>query len=220
MQILVDLVKVGAIGASLAFLLLSFWLLRAEIRLKDAKNDPLPPRRWNLVAIFAFMIFSLLVFIGGVVSEILLSNSPLIVSYFLRDDVVRVRFSGWEYRPEDKKILLGFLEEARNIDYYVPQKQKQDFDVYVAVRKRDAMSYKQGSYPVLIGPYGIESQPDIEKVISDGDLAQLGSECIDLVAVGIERKDGRPAEIVSPFTPAKIAAKTIIFNWAYVCNHE
>jgi hypothetical protein len=51
MQILVDLVKLGAIGASLAFLLLSYLLLSRETGLKDSAGNPLPPRPTILQAV-------------------------------------------------------------------------------------------------------------------------------------------------------------------------
>ena len=47
MEILVELLRVGAIGASLAFLYLSFQLLQQELSLKDAAGNPAPAREGN-----------------------------------------------------------------------------------------------------------------------------------------------------------------------------
>jgi hypothetical protein len=40
MQLLINLIKIGAIGASLAFLLLSFRLLKGEQEVKDSAGSP------------------------------------------------------------------------------------------------------------------------------------------------------------------------------------
>jgi hypothetical protein len=212
-QTLVSLLKVGALGGSLAFLILSFWLLKAVLSNKDASNNPVPPSRGALFAIFSFMTFSFLFLVTGILAE----NSSLILAHFFKEDVSRVRFNKWQFFPETKKIVFGFLEEPRNMSYYVPAEKKRNFDVYVAVRKRDSTPYSQGTFPVLIGAFGIESRPDLDKTLDNQELAQLGDDCIELVLFGVQKKDGKSVEVNRPFMPNKVGSDMIVFNWAVVC---
>ena len=212
-QTLINLLKVGALGGSLAFLILSFWLLKAVLGTKDAANNPVPPSKGALFAIFSFMTFSFLFLVTGILAE----NSSVIIDHFFKDDVSRVRFNKWQYFPENKKIVVGFLEEPRNMSYYIPAQKKRNFDVYVAVRKQDSTPYLQSSFPVLMGAYGVESRPDLDKVLDSQELSQLGNDCIELVLFGVEKKNGKSIEVSRPFTPSKIGSDPIVFNWAVVC---
>src|ERR1700674_3088020 len=114
MQILVDLVKLGAIGASLAFLVLAFFLLRREQALRDNQNNPIPPRKTMLAAIGGFMCFALIFLLVGVISEFILKSGTDVLAVvnqlLFRNELVRVRFNSWEYSPEKNLVAFGFEE--------------------------------------------------------------------------------------------------------------
>jgi hypothetical protein len=100
MSVLVSLVKIGAIGASLAFLYLSYDLLKKELAL------PVGPRPRALAAISGLTIMALIFFIVGVLSEFMLTPRVMtaITERFISKELVRAHFYDWNFSPEDPSI--------------------------------------------------------------------------------------------------------------------
>src|SRR5690349_12967610 len=110
MQILVDLVKVGALGASLAFLYLSYDLLQKELALKDKDGQPQPPRKEGLDAIRRFRWSAIAFLLIGVASEFFLSNGGDVLrsvdEWAFGNRMERILFTRWKFLPESK--MVGF----------------------------------------------------------------------------------------------------------------
>jgi hypothetical protein len=221
MGILVDLVKLGAIGASLAFLYLSFQLLREEQRLKDKDGNPAAPRPLFLIAIANFRRAALTFFIVGVILEFFLSQGPQVLSAInqsiLKSDLVRVRFADWEFSPEAKKITFSFEENRADTSGFLPPAIKNKYAVYVGVRKKDATASGQGQYDLMLGPYPISNQNNLEKLLSYDELALLGKSCVQFTAFGILKSENGSADFKMPFMPAASPNRVTVFNSATAC---
>lgn len=222
MDILVNLIKLGAIGASLAFLYLSFQLLRDEQGLKDKDGNPVAPRPLFLIAIANFRRAALTFLIVGAVLEFFMSQGPQILAAvnqsILKSDLVRVRFSDWEFAPETKKIAFSFEENRADTAGYVPPAIKNKYAVYVGVRKRDATAPGHGQYDLMLGPYSISNQNNLEKLLNDSELALLGNSCVQFTAFGILKSENNDAaDVTKPFMPASSSNRVTVFNSATAC---
>lgn len=222
MQTLIDLVKLGAIGASLAFLLLSFWLLTAEQRLKDANKNPHPPRPEILKAIRRFGALALVFLIVGVASEFFLSHgTELIAAAYqmeFKNDLVRVRFNDWEYAPEKKLIGFGFEQNGVNTTGYVLPALKSQYDVYVGVRAKSATPFDHGEYKIIFGPFRLDNQSRLDQTLTPEQISLLGPDCVEFTAFGIPKIDGKTVAISLPFDPDKFGHHVSAFNTAGVCT--
>lgn len=220
--ILVDLVKIGAIGASLAFLYLSYNLLRKEISLKDSTGSPLPARSENLAAIRNFRWAALAFLLVGVTAEFLFAQAPPLISAWQRkffgNELVRVRFTNWEYLPEKQRLAFGIEENRVRSNIYVLPEQTNDYMVYVGVRRKTEAPPDQGEYDLVFGPYPISNQGRVEKVLSQAQLDKLGQHCIEFSAFGLEKKDSNNSAVSLPLKPAAVMNK--VFNTATACLPE
>jgi hypothetical protein len=221
MGLLVNLVKLGAIGASLAFLYLSFQLLRGEQTLKDKDGNPVPPRPLLLVAIANFRRAALTFLIVGALLEFFVSQGPEVLAAvnqsILKNDMVRVRFADWEFAPETKKITFSFEENRADSAGYVPPAIKNKYAVYVGVRKKDATAPGQGQYDLVLGPYQISNQNNLERTLSDSELAMLGNTCVQFTAFGILKSENDATDVKKPFMPAASPIRATVFNSATAC---
>jgi hypothetical protein len=217
MDILVNLVKLGALGASLAFLYLSYQLLQNESSLKDASNNPVPPRPAMLSAISKFRMSALVFLIVGVIAEIAVASAPSLLQHFLKSDLVRVRFSEWQFFPENKRIAFSFFENRLNTGLFILESEQKRFDVYIAARKKDGTPVNQGHYSVVAGPYEMSSQPLVEKILSAAEAEAIGNDCIEFAAFGLEKVSGKPAKVTAPFDPNNAPSRTVVFNTANAC---
>jgi hypothetical protein len=218
MQILIDLLKVGALGGSLAFLYLSFQLLQAERGLKDAANNPISPRPEILREIRRFRASALVFLLVGVTSELVLSNSANIVLYLLRSDLVRVRFDSWELAPENQTIAFSFLENKMDARQYILPREQGVYNVFVGVRKKDSTPYDYGQYKIVLGPYHVGSLSHTEKTLTTEEQQSLGGGCVEFTAFGIEQQNSKPAEISLPFVPNQAHGRVVPFHTAYACQ--
>ena len=216
MNILVELVKLGAIGASLAFLILSFWLLK-----KEQERDQ--PRADFLSAIVKFRRAALTFFVVGALLEFFLSQGPLVLAAvnqsILQKDLERVRFAEWEYSPESRKIAFSFEENRADTAVFIPSAIKARYDVFIGIRKKDATASGQGKYDLVLGPYPISNQTNLEHVLTDAELTLLGAGCIQFTAFGILKPENGTTEIAKPFLPA-VTPRTTVFNSATACLRQ
>lgn len=222
MSILLDLVKLGAIGASLAFLLLSYRLLKYETELKDKDGNPAQLRPQVLREIRKFRWSALLFLIVGVLSEFFLSHGTEVVAglheVLFRNELVRVRFNDWEFFPEKREIAFGFEQDRFSGSRYVAPGLSDRYQVYVGVRRKAGVAADQGQYDLMLGPYPISNQLAVPKTLTDDEMKALGSECVEFTALGIQREDGKPIEIKLPFDPGKWGGRVIVFNRASACK--
>jgi len=215
MQVLVDLVKVGAIGASLAFLLLSYWLLNKQLARTDANKVPIPPDPEVLKHIQKFRRSALVYLLIGVVSEFILSNSFDLVHYFLRSELVRVRFDDWEYFPENKALAFGFAQDRIDTGLYVLPSEQKNYQVYVGVRKKTATPYAQGQYDLLFGPYQIETLSRQKVDLTPEQIKALGNDCVEFTVFGID--SGKKGKLTAPVDVSAGPIKAHVFHAAYAC---
>jgi len=200
---------------------MSFQLLRDEQVLKDKDGNPIQPRPMFLLAIANFRRAALTFLIVGVVLEFFMAQGPLVLAAvnqsILKNDLVRVRFSDWEFSPEIKKISFGFEENRADSAAYVPPAIKNKYAVYVGVRKKDATAPGQGQYDLMLGPYPISSQSNLDKLLSDTELAALGNSCVQFTAFGVLKSETDATDITKPFMPASSPNRVTVFNSATAC---
>jgi hypothetical protein len=161
------------------------------------------------------------VLVIGVISEFLISNGveifAMLNQIFFREQLVRVRFNSWEFSPEKNQIRFGFEVNTSYTSNYVPPALASKYAVYVAVRRKDATPIDQGQYPVVLGPYKISNQIDLESNLSPSDVAALGSGCVQFVAFGILTPGDKSIEATAPFSPSSITQHVTVFNSATAC---
>ncbi|MGC2082967.1 MAG: hypothetical protein WA702_06335 [Bradyrhizobium sp.] len=222
MAILVDLAKLGALGASLAFLYLSFQLLKGEQELKDRDGNPAQPRSDILAAVVNFRRAALTFLVVGVLLEFFLTQGPVVIAAInqsvFNKSMLRVRFNAWEFSPETKYLSFGFEENRSDTAGFIPSALKNQYAVYVGVRKKDASAPEQGEYKVMFGPYSISNQHDLDRTLTDEELAQLGNGCILFTAFGVLRSGNNTPSLAKPFKPAEAQTPLAVFNWAATCS--
>jgi hypothetical protein len=221
-EILISLVKLGVVGTSLAFLYLSFQLLKGEQELKDNNGNPTAPRPILLTAIVSFRRAALTFFVVGVALEFFLSQGPAILAAvnqtLLKKDMLRVRFDTWEFSPEAKKISAGFEENRADTSAFIPAALKDSYSIYVGVRKKDATPAGKGQYGIMLGPYPLSNQHDLDRALTDDELSALGNDCVQFTAFGILKSDVDATDVAVPFKPSETAGKVSVFNSATACN--
>jgi hypothetical protein len=217
-------VKLSAIGASLAFLLLSYRLLAAERALKDHDGNPLPARPEILRDIRRFRRSALIFLIVGVLSEFFLTHGVEVIAaanqLLFRDELVRVRFNNWEYAPENQLIGFAFEENHVSTKNYVLPALKDQYDVYVGVRQKTAVPFNRGDFNLMFGPYVLGNQPRLNQTLAGNELALLGHDCIEFTAFGVPKVDGKTVDIALPFDPTKFSPQVSVFNSAGVCANR
>jgi hypothetical protein len=216
MQTLVDLVKLGAIGASLAFLLLSFRLLSRVLK----PGGPAPSAD-VLREIRRFRRSALVFLVVGIVSEFFISHGVEILAsvnqLIFKDQLVRVRFNDWDYTPQDKLLSFGFEENRANTRSYILPAMKDQYDVYVAVRQKGVTSFDHGDFKLVYGPYHFGNQGRIDHTLSAEELGLLGNGCVEFTVFGVPKVDGKMVQLQTPFNPDKLITPVSAFHAAGVC---
>ncbi|MGJ0391242.1 MAG: hypothetical protein ACR650_00540 [Methylocystis sp.] len=217
MQILIELIKLGAVGASLAFLILSYWLLQQEI----AKPDP---RVTILHEIRGFRVSALLFFLAGVSSELGLTYGgkalEMVEKFSLQSEIKRVRFYEWSYHPERDTVSFGFDENRTSAHRFIPSDSADRYSVIVGIRQQNGQPPEIGAYPLAAGPFpmgrqSVELNPSHEKIL------KLGNRCVEYVAFGVKDFINEEASADSAsFTPSKYSGRLVIFNTAAACLPE
>jgi hypothetical protein len=214
---LVDLARLGAIGASLAFLLLSYRLLASATKAKVTKPTVLREIR-------RFRSSALLFLIVGVFSEFFLSHGVEITTalsqLLLKDELIRVRVNDWEYDPATR--ALGFSLEENRIERkaYVLPKLRDQYDIYVGVRKHETEAFDHGQYRLMIGPYHLATQPHIVKQLTADEVTLLGKACVEFTVFAITKENGNTVTMTRTFDPSTFGHGATVFHSSVVCPSD
>lgn len=99
------LLRYGAIGLGLGLAVLAFWLLRNEQQVAK-------PRRQILTAVYVFMSFSLLLSVGGFVSEYVRSQSTADQRAI---EELKARADDLDKQVKEKEAALNNLKSTRQL---------------------------------------------------------------------------------------------------------
>ncbi len=226
LQMLIDLVKVGAIGASLAFLYLSQQLLKAELSLKDGAGRPISPRPEALSAIKQSRSAALVFLVVGVMSELLLSHTVdithALTQRLFSKEFAGARFQRWVFDPDAPSIAFEVERNQIQLARSVSPPMMLKTDLYVAVREKGENASNVGTYPLLYGPYQFGNIGLVEVSLKPEEAMKLGSRCAQFSVFGVLRTDDRPTSLRAPFEPGALATPPIVFDAASACvsSHE
>lgn len=209
-KFLVQLVQIGGIGGSLAFLLLGFTLLREEQRRKIA-------RRGVLVAIFAFMGVSFVFFLAGCGALILERNSERIVDYALKEwegnyvdaRLVQIGLNQWD-RPDKQHLSFTLTERPFQKGEWLSAGRRSEIQVIVAVRRNAGQPATRGTYPIAFGPYKFASRPRHEETLTEEQQAALGTGQVTFTVFGVPATTTVPDPIPVPLEPSKVPGLFVI----------
>jgi len=182
-NILIQLVQIGGIGGSLAFLLLGYYLLSKEQDMRDAQGNRLAPRPEVFEAIYRFLRYALIFFVVGIAAQIAVALMQGQLQRWSKLDVVQLIFDRWFYDPEHKRAIVSFSEAAFSDAPVVEKENRHSYDIYVGLRARESTGPTIGEYPVLFGPLDFASTANVERAVTSEQIATLGS-CVEFVLFG------------------------------------
>lgn len=212
-EILVQLVQIGGIGGTLAFLLLGYNLLVNEQGLKDAQGNPSTPRPQVFDAIYRFLRYALVFFAVGIAAQVGITLMQDRLQRWNQLDVVQLIFDRWFYDPANNRTIVSFSEVAFSDAPVVEKAKRQNYDVYVGMRARQATRPLAGEYPVLLGPFDFGPAANQERAVTAEQITQLGG-CVQFVLLGVA-KNGAP--LSEPFKPANLSTPPVVFNTVSSC---
>ena len=213
MEILVQLVQIGGIGGTLAFLLLGYHLLVSEQALKDAQGNPATPRPSIFDAIYRFLRYALVFFAVGIAAQVGVTLMQDRLHRWSQLDVVQLIFDRWFYDPEHKRTIVSFSEVAFADAPIVKRNRRHDYDVYVGLRPMEATRPLAGVYPVLLGPFDFATASNQEAQVTEAQTTALAG-CVQFALFGVA-KNGPAISI--PFEPAQLSPPPVIFNTVSSC---
>jgi len=111
-DILVQLVQVGGIGGSLAFLLLGYYLLSKEQDKRDGQNNPVPPSQQIIDAIYRFLRYALVFFAVGTAVQIGMTVMQDQLRRWGQSDVAQLIFDRWYFDRPNSRAIVSFSEAA------------------------------------------------------------------------------------------------------------
>jgi len=212
-DILVQLVQVGGIGGSLAFLLLGYYLLSKEQDKRDGQNNPVPPSQQIIDAIYRFLRYALVFFAVGTAVQIGMTVMQDQLRRWGQSDVAQLIFDRWYFDRPNSRAIVSFSEAAFSDSPVVDKQSRDKYDVYVGLRTRQSTRPLTGEYPVLIGPLDFGSTANQEKPVTAEQVAQFG-DCVQFVLFGVEKN----SVLSEPFKPASMATRPVVFNKASSCR--
>ena len=213
-EILVQLVQIGGIGGTLAFLLLGFYLLWKEQDKKDAQGNPVPPNQLTIDAIYRFLKYALVFFFVGIAAQVVMLFTQDTLRRWNQPAMSQLLFDRWFYDPGESRVIISFSE----IDFadvpVIAKSKRSEHDVYVGIRTKQATKPTVGEYPVLLGPFNFASQSNEERALTADQITRLGA-CVQFVLFGVA-KDSE--SFTEPFKPAALPTKPVVFNTVSSCN--
>jgi hypothetical protein len=126
--------------------------------------------------------------------------------------LVRPSFGEWHYTPKARKFSFRLERDlTAPAEMFVPEKESDNYDIYVAVRAKRENDPWVGAYEIVVGPYKYSTGGLVEKLLTDQQLSALG-ECVQMIAFGL--KLGQ-----KPSIPFSIEGnRTQRFQWAGACG--
>ncbi len=210
LQILVRLAQLGGISASLVFLYLSYRLLEGE------QQRPEGVRSDMLSAIRNFMFFSLAFLVLGVLTQ---AGQYLRERFFPQDDRTRIVLGNYTITTGTalpNKIAL--IEERGHDITLIRDADRSNYVVYVAIRPQQGMSFFNGEYPVLLGPYDFGTTAEFGVQLTSGQIASLGTGCIEYRVFGYYGTVlPATSNASAPFSPSTHRERIKLFDQQYAC---
>jgi hypothetical protein len=158
---LMKLIQLGGIGASMAFLLLGYNLLRKEqSRDGDARQN-------ILNSIHEFLRYSLIFFGCGVSAYIAIFFMER--HFHIQKSIAssQLRFSAWHFQGANQRIEVSLEETTFSDSPFIQQEDRGQYDVYIAARQPAPTRFSEGEYPVMIGPFDFGRRPDVSASVTE-----------------------------------------------------
>ncbi len=213
-DILVQLIQIGGIGGTLAFLALGYHLLWQAQNRRDANENPVPPDPLTIQSIYRFMTYALVFFAVGIAAQIGTLFAQETIKFWNQPSLSQLLFDRWFYDPGESRVTVSFSE----IDFadvpVIANSKRSEHDVYVGIRTKQATKPTVGEYPVLLGPFNFASASNEEKALTADQITRLGA-CVQFVLFGVAKDSEAFAE---PFKPAALPTKPVVFNTVSSCN--
>lgn len=215
MDILVSLVQLGGVGASLAFLILGYNLLKKEMDIPE-------PRPIIIQSVKFFIAVALVFFVFGVVAEVVLTNAGrVIVAYIgsvFRNDLLGIRITDTEYSPDQKSIGFRLNQSAFDDTSTILPAERPDYSVVVGVRKKSGEPITAGSYPYVFGPYPFGETTPQTIQLEAADIAALDG-CIEMAAFAVKNSESKSVA-KPPLNPEDHVGTIKYMSERYMCKLE
>lgn len=217
-DILVQLVQIGGIGGTLAFLALGYHLLWQAQNRRDANENPVPPDPLTIQSIYRFMTYALVFFAVGIAAQIGTLFAQETIKFWNQPSLSQLLFDRWRFIAPGKRLSIAFSEAGFEDAPVVPKSQRGAYQVYVGVRAKPQAGPLAGAYPILFGPFSFGSVRELEKALSEEEFTALGGgaagSCVQFVLFGVDKE----TQVSAPFSPASLASAPIVFNNVFSCS--
>lgn len=214
-----NLIQLGGIGGSLAFLLLGYNLLKRELSYTAPDGKRPQPSTKALFAIRHFLKTSMTFFLVGVAAQIILSVNAVavfdVLNDWLRSDLSRAAINELQIDGEQKVVSVRIGSTDPKEDGYIPDALREDLDVVVAFGPTSAVPDLERSFPFASGPYPfpIQAQPKIATSIADEKWALISEQCVKVVLFGIAKGSIKAVDLANGFDPSSMS-KVRVLRWA------
>ncbi|TRL35474.1 hypothetical protein [Rhizobium straminoryzae] len=202
-----NLIQLGGIGGSLAFLLLGYNLLRKELSYTapGPNGTRATPNTKTLNAIKHFLKISMTYFLVGVAAQILLSVKFVAIVGFVKDwiktDISRAAINEFEVDRQKKVVDVRIGSTGPNEDGYIPNSARDDYDIVVAFGPTSNIPDMERMFPFASGPYPfpIQAPPKISTTIEDAKWPLISDQCVKVVLFGVPKNSIKSADLASGF---------------------
>jgi len=213
LEVLVQLVQIGGIGGTLAFLLLGYKLLADERAMTDAQGNRVA-RPDVFEAIYKFLRYALVFFVVGIAAQVGITLMQDRLHRWGQSDSVQLIFDRWFYDDDNKRATVSFSQATLSDRSGVERAKRSDYAVYVGMRARRASKPQAGEYPVLLGPFNFGPAQEQEKQLTEEQKTLLGK-CVQFVLFGVANSE---QELAEPFKPAMLATRPVVFSSVSSCR--
>lgn len=125
----------------------------------------------------------------------------------------QLRFSAWHFQGANQRIEVSLEETTFSDSPFIQQEDRGQYDVYIAARQPAPTRFSEGEYPVMIGPFDFGRRPDVSASVTEQQVSQLGSGCIQLVLFALQRSS--PPKV--PFLPSRLMMKPKVLHAVQSC---
>jgi hypothetical protein len=217
-DVLVQLIQIGGIGGTLAFLALGYHLLWQAQNRTDGQKNPIPPDKLTIQSTYRFMSYALIFFAVGTAAQISTLFAQEAIKHWNQPALSQLLFDRWVLLTTTKHLSVAFSEAGFDDAPVIPKSKRSAYNIYVGVRAKPVTGPLAGTYPVLFGPFSFGSISSLEKDLSAEQYAALGSgapgSCVQYVLFGVEKS----VQVVEPFDPGTLSPTPIVFNNVFSCT--